>query len=108
MKTPEYLDLLREKLHLPSDYALQKPLNVSKSQVSSYRNGRDFFSDPIAVRVAELTGMEAWKVLLDSHIERSKTPETRAAWMGLAEKLSESFLNLLSGRSPRRYRVSAR
>lgn len=97
MRTPEYLDLLREKLHLPSDYALQKPLNVSKSAVSNYRNGRDFFSDAIAVRVAELAGIEPWKVLLDSHIERSKTPETKAAWVDLAEKISESFRNLLLG-----------
>lgn len=100
MKTPEYLDLVREKLGLPSDYALQKPLNVSKTQVSNYRNGREFFSDPVAVRVAELCGLDAWRVLLDSHIERSKTPETRAAWTGMMEKISASFRSLLLGYGP--------
>ncbi len=103
MKTPEYLDLLREKLHLPSDYSLQKPLEVSKTAVSNYRNGKEFFSDVVAMRVAELLEIDAARVLLDAHIERSKTPEIRAAWMGLAEKISESFRNLLPGCSPRHY-----
>lgn len=108
LKTSEYLDLLRATLHLPSDYALQKPLEVSKAQVSAYRNGKEFFSDAVAVRVAELCGIDAARVLLDSHIERSKTPEIRAAWMELAEKISASFTNLLLGYGPHDRRAFVR
>lgn len=100
MNTQEYLDLVRAKLGLPSDYALQKPLGVSKAQVSNYRTGKDALSDVMALRVAELTGVPVAQVLLDAHIERSKSPAVRAAWIGVMEKISLSFNNLLLGRGP--------
>jgi hypothetical protein len=101
MKTAEYLDLVRETLHLPSDYALQKPLGVSKSQLSAYRTGKESLSDVMAQRVSEICQIPLGKVLLDVHMEKSKSPELRAAWQGIMEKISESFKDLLLGRSPR-------
>ncbi|WP_377704919.1 DUF3693 domain-containing protein [Pseudoduganella sp. UC29_71] len=95
MKPSEYLDLVREKLQAPSDYALQKPLQSSKQQLSRYRKDMDAFSDEMALRVAEVLGVNAGKVLLDMHMERSKTPELRAAWAGMLDKLSASFTDLL-------------
>jgi hypothetical protein len=95
LNTPDYLDLVRKKLSLPSDYALQKPLGLSKTQLSNYRNGRDSLSDAVALRVAEICEIDAAKVLLDAHIERSKTPEIRAAWVAMMDKLSASFTDLL-------------
>lgn len=97
MNTPDYLDLVRKHLGLPSDYALQKPLGLSKSQLSAYRTGKESLSDATAVKVAELIGMDAGRVILDMHIERSKTPELRAVWVSLMDKLSVSFNGLLSG-----------
>lgn len=101
MKPSDYLDKVRDKLQLPSDYALQGPLGLSKQQLSRYRKNADYFSDEVAMRVAQTLGINAAQVLLDSHIERSKTPEIRAAWMGMMEKISLSFNSLLSGASPR-------
>lgn len=95
MKTTEYLDAVRAKLGLPSDYALQAPLTLSKSQLSKYRTGREVLSDEVAYRVAELLEINVGTVLLDMHIEKSKTPELRAAWMGMMDKLSASFTDLL-------------
>lgn len=95
MNTAEYLDAVRVKLTLPSDYALQKPLGLSKAQLSRYRTGIDSLSDPVALRVAEILGVEAGRVLLDMHMERSKSPEVKAAWHALMEKFSESFNALM-------------
>lgn len=100
MNTTEYLDAVRAKLSLPSDYALQKPLGVTKQLISKYRTGAEVLSDAMAIRVAEILGIDAARVLLDAHIERSKTPEVRAAWVGMMEKFSASFRSLLSVRSP--------
>lgn len=100
LRTPEYLDAVRAKLSLPSDYALQKPLGVTKQLISNYRVGRDTLSDTMAIRIAEILEIDAAKVLLDAHIERSKTPEVRAVWMGMMEKFSLSFNALLLGRGP--------
>ena len=97
MNTPEYLDLARTKLGLPSDYALQKPLGVSKAQLSRWRTGLDSLSDAMAVRVAGLCGLPAERVLLDAHFEKAKTPEEKAAWKAIMEKISASFKPLLSG-----------
>ncbi|WP_228892532.1 DUF3693 domain-containing protein [Pseudoduganella aquatica] len=108
MKTPEYLDLVRERLQLPSDYALQKPLNVSKSQLSAYRTGKEPMSDAMALRVAEILGVNPGAILLDMHIERSKTPELRAVWSGLLDKLSASFTDLLLAHGLRNFAGVAR
>jgi hypothetical protein len=100
MKPSEYLDLVRESIGAPSDYALQKPLGLSKSMLSRYRNDQDAFSDETALRVAELCKISPSRVLVDMHVERSKTPEVRAVWADLMmkmEKISASFNALLSG-----------
>ena len=100
MKTSEYLDLVRQRAGVPSDYALQKPLGLSKQQLSRYRNDLDVFSDEIAIRVAQACHLEPERVLLDMHLERSKSPEVRAVWatlMSKMDKISASFNTLLSG-----------
>ncbi len=91
MRTPEYLDLAREKLSLPSDYALQKPLGVTKQLISRYRTGKETLSDNIAMKIAFLTGLRAERVLIDAQIEKAKTPEERQAWESIMEKISASF-----------------
>jgi plasmid maintenance system antidote protein VapI len=91
LNTPEYLDLVRATLGLPSDYALQKPLGISKSLVSAYRTGRESLSDAMAVKVAQLSGKPTEIVLLDAKIERAKSPEEKAAWSAILEKISRSF-----------------
>ena len=97
LRTPEYLDLLRATLHLPSDYALQKPLGISKSLVSAYRTGKESLSDSLAVKVAALCNLPAERVLVDAQIEKAKTPEEQAAWRSVMEKISGSFNALRSG-----------
>lgn len=108
MRTAEYLDLVRATLHLPSDYALQKPLGITKSQLSKYRTGADSLSDGIALRVAEICQLDAVRVLLDMHMERAKSPEIRAAWATALEKISASFTNLLLGYGPHERRKFVR
>jgi len=102
MKTPEYLELVKRKLSLPSDYALAKALGVSRSAISLLQAGKTAMSDETAVRAAEILAMPAGRVLIDVHMERSKAPEVRAAWMGMMEKFSASFNALISCADPRR------
>jgi len=116
MKPSEYLDLVREEMNLPSDYALQGPLGLSKQQLSRYRKNADVFSDEVASRVAILCGLAPWRVLVDMHIERAKSPELRNTWQNMAgmmekfadasEKISESFKRLLLGHGPHETKVS--
>ncbi|MFZ4756692.1 MAG: DUF3693 domain-containing protein [Burkholderiaceae bacterium] len=89
MKAPaEFLDLLRERLNLPSDYAVARLLGVTPQHVSRWRSGRGGFSDEQAARVAELLGIEAGYVLARLYEERSTSEAARVAWRDLAGKLA--------------------
>ena len=101
MKTPEYLEAVKRKLNLPSDYALAKALGVTRGAVSSLQLGKTSMSDETCLKVAEYLGISAGRVLIDMHLERSKAPEVKAAWAGLMEKISASFDALMPRRSPR-------
>lgn len=101
MKPSDYLDKVRDAIGAPSDYALQKPLSLSKQRLSNYRKNKDFFSDEVSLKVAEILRIHAGIVILDMHRERAKTPETQAVWSGLMDKLSASFNSLLPCPRPR-------
>lgn len=87
MNTIEYMDEMMRRKRIPSDYALAKALGIAKQTVSRYRAGIGQFDDEIALRVAELMGIDAGIVLLDMHIERTKNAEVRQVW----EKISAGF-----------------
>ncbi|WP_079214972.1 helix-turn-helix domain-containing protein [Herbaspirillum robiniae] len=101
MKTPEYLDSVKRKLDLPSDYALAKALGVTRGAVSSLQLGKTSMSDEMCLKVAEYLGISSGRVLIDMHMERSKAPEVKAAWAGLVEKISASFESLIPRANPR-------
>lgn len=88
----QFLDLIRNKKALPSDYAVGKLLGVSTQQISRYRNGLDGFSDEKAEQVAGILGMEAGYVMACSHAQRSKKPAQRASWLRVAALLAASML----------------
>ncbi|MGZ4837661.1 MAG: hypothetical protein ACXVZR_03865 [Terriglobales bacterium] len=108
MNTPEYLDAVKRHLGITSDYALAKRLGFSQSAMSSYRTGRRVFDDDAALTVALALQLNPLEVIAAANAERAKTPEQKARWEGLMEKISvpiESFRNLLSqwdGRTERR------
>lgn len=102
MKTPEYLDAIRAKHELPSDYAVAKILGISRSAISNYRNNDKNFDDEVARRVAALLGISPEIVVLDMHAERAQTEEMRALWMRISEKISASFNTLIRCATPHR------
>lgn len=92
MKTTiEFLDAVKEKLGIDSDYALAKRLGFSLSGMSNYRTGRRILDDDAALAVATALEVHPFEVIAAANAERAKTPEMRARWMGLIE----GFLSLL-------------
>lgn len=101
MKTTiEFLDAVKEKVGITSDYALAKQLGFPLSTMSNYRTGRRIIDDDAALEVATALGVNPLQVIAAANIERAKTPEQRARWSGVMEKFSASFNNLLLGRGP--------
>jgi predicted transcriptional regulator len=110
--TAEYLDAVKAKLELPSDYALAKYWGVSKQDISEYRAGKRTLGEDRAIAVAEILGIDPAEPLIASHAERAKSTQAKEVWTSLferiSEKISEGFESLLLGASPRRMRVPAR
>lgn len=86
MKTTEYLDAIKKKHHLNSDYKISKLLGARPSKIANYRNGTSF-SDETALQIAKLLEIEPVQVFADMQIERAKDPEVKKTWTELSKKL---------------------
>lgn len=88
MKTTiEWLDAAKQHCGL-SDYALAPRLGLSRQQISRYRNGHDYLSEPAAVKLAELLGIDPLPILASAAAERTKSDDVRAVWTRYAEGLA--------------------
>lgn len=87
MNTIALLDAVKARHGLKSDYAAAELLGMTRSQISRYRNGQDFFGDEVAIKVASLLGEDPGLILLHVHAERAKDDTSRAVWRGLTARL---------------------
>lgn len=85
--TSDFLDAVKAKRGLASDYALAKLLGITTSGVSAYRTKRTFLGDSQAIHVAELLEMDPAIILAAVHAERAKTEPEKAVWRHVFEKL---------------------
>jgi DNA-binding XRE family transcriptional regulator len=106
--TVEYLDLIKLRLGLPSDYALAKALGVTRESVSQLRSGKTSMGIETALKAGEYLNIDGHAIYADSQIERAKKPEIREFWRSISEKFSTSFRNRLSNWDGRERRLQAR
>lgn len=90
MNTIQLLDAIRERQKLPSDYAAAAMLGLTRSQVSRYRNGKDFMGDEVAQRAADLIGLDPAVTIAQMHAERAADPKMRKLWVGIAKRLERA------------------
>jgi predicted transcriptional regulator len=100
--TAYYLDAVKAKLQLPSDYALAKHWHVSKQDISEYRSGKRTLGEERAIAVAKILEINPAEPLICSHAERAKSDEARQVWESLLEKISSGFDVLTLCVAPRR------
>lgn len=84
--TAEYLDAIKARHHLPSDYAVAKMLGITRAAVSRYRNNEGTFDDPVSIRAAELLDLDPEEVILSGYVARAKDDRVRAALARLARR----------------------
>lgn len=87
MGTCDYLDALRTRLGLTSDYALAKQLGVTHSALSNYRRGRSAFSDDMTLKVADLLERPRAEVYLTIQAERARKAHNEPVALVLADAL---------------------
>lgn len=78
--TEQYLGEVKDRLELPSDYAIAKALGVTRAAVSRYRMGHSMPDDLVCARIAEILCIEPMEVIAATNYQRSKTDEARTLW----------------------------
>jgi predicted transcriptional regulator len=80
LSTAELVALAKKQAGDVTDYRLAKILGISHSTVSSYQNGRSKPENPVAMRLAELAGIDPVAAMAAVNIERATSDGDRQAW----------------------------
>jgi transcriptional regulator with XRE-family HTH domain len=107
LNTLEYLQAVKTRLEISSDYALASRLGITRSAVSNFTRGKGVMGDDVALTVAQILDINPLVVIAQANAERASTPELRARWVGVVEKFSASFNDLIRVMAPGGSRVSA-
>lgn len=95
--TVDFLDAVKARHSLPSDYALAPYLGITRAQVSRLRNQKDYLGDSTALTVAKLLELDPAEVVAAAHAERAKTPDKKAMWESIMERLGRAAACALLG-----------
>lgn len=85
--TCDFLDAVKTRFNLPSDYALAAKLGISRAMLSHYRLRHDTFSDSVALTVAKLLEIDPAIMLVNIQAERCRQPVEKAVWESILQKL---------------------
>jgi len=85
--TTDFLDAVKAKHGITSDYKLSKIIGCTHSSISHYRSGKSRLDENTACKVAELLDIEPGFVLACIAAERAKNEKVRNAWMWTAQHL---------------------
>lgn len=95
--TCDFLDAIKARHGLPSDYALAAKIGITRSSVSRLRNHKDTLGDSTAIKVAELLEIDAGYVAACAHAERAKRADEKALWQSIMQKLGSAAALVLIG-----------
>ena len=88
LTTNNLLDLARERQGGVTDYRISKLLDLKPQHISGYRSGRTRPANPIAMRLAELAGVDPMEAVVAVNLERATSPEDREVWEKLLARVS--------------------
>lgn len=95
MKTSrDYIDELKQKLAIKSDYEIAKELGISFQSVSFYRLGKRALDDYTASRIADELGIEPMQIVAAANLEREKCEKKRGYWLKMLERYGAACLLL--------------
>ncbi|HEY8085315.1 MAG TPA: DUF3693 domain-containing protein [Methylophilaceae bacterium] len=85
--TIDYLDAVKIRHGVVSDYALAKILGISQPTISNYRVKLSPMDDKVCIRVAELLKIEPAAVLASVHIDRAKSEDEKKVWKSIYDRV---------------------
>ena len=84
----QWIDAIKSKTGLLTDYKVAQALGISRASLSNYKNGkRQTFDESTALKVAGILGEKPEAILLDQYAETVKTPDARTALLDAARRL---------------------
>jgi len=88
LSTVEMLDLARHRQGDVSDYRIAQLLGLKPNQISMYRRTPTKPSNPVAMRLGELAGLDPYEAAALVNLERAATPEEREFWEGMLSRVA--------------------
>lgn len=89
MKTVnDYLDLMKKKYDIKSDYALAKFLGISKQRITTYRQGRASFNTEFSIIVAKFLGLDPMEIIAAMQAAREKDNLAITFWKDTYYKIA--------------------
>lgn len=85
--TNDFLNDIRTKYGLHSDWGIFKLSGIKPTALSSYRTKRSYFDDKTAIKVATLLDINPAIVISAAHAERAKDEQEKAVWKDIFERL---------------------
>jgi len=80
-----YIDELKEKMGLTSDYAVAKFLGVPRQSMTKVRN-REVLGKDKCLRIALALKKDPIEIIATAEAQREKNQELRAVWIKLAKE----------------------
>ncbi len=84
MNSADFLDAVRRRHKLTSDYQVGKLTGIKPSRISMYRIGKREFDDATCLAFAEALGKAPLYVIAEIQAERAKKPDIKKVWKALA------------------------
>lgn len=94
--TVEFLDAVKARHQLTSDYQLARFLGVRQQTISSYRRGNSRLDEGMAIKVADALELDHAHVLATIAAERAKTDPIKKAWQRAAAATAAVVLAVLA------------
>lgn len=95
MNTIDYLEAVKKRLQITSDYRLSKDLKIPQTTVSNWRNGKRQLDDENAIKFAQILEMPPGVILADMHAERATDTITKNTWSKIAKQLQAIAVTVL-------------
>ena len=90
MNSKDFIEMVKAKHGLPSNYAAARLLGMSDSRISAYVKGRREFDDKACIAVAKALELPETYVLASLQAERAKDSSVKVIWENLAETIKKS------------------
>ena len=86
--TKKLVNSLKKHYGNCTNYALAKNLGVSKGAVLNWDGKGTSMNDDIALKAAQILGLNPEKVLIDLQVERTKGSDSAALWQHISKQFS--------------------